>query len=336
MAWSDTTSLEFGGSADGPLSPGEWETYTYSVSGGVTTGSAEATPNTHYSVSGGLGLWAYSRVPTSGDPYVERGVAASPTGVLVGRDARVSARFISPVDLYDRSQDAFDLDISVGLRTKSAGTSYVGARVTSSWTAVGGWVTPATLQAVSDGTVLATATPIALANPMDLWSARLMHELTVELRGSTMTASLDGVVHVSATVGEDGPASPILVARVYKTSGATIQPVAAIGGMTLQSLRDLDRLGSAPDVPGDIHYAEPSLPGSHVVLLTHELLHGERWKRVGGRVYEAVSAHTAEVNGSSSAWSTGDRVIATERVVPGTYIAVTRDLGHARARQTKS
>lgn len=333
----DPITFDFTDESNGPL-PGTWEAYQYAQAAGTTTGSAEPNQDTYYRMLDGLGLWAYTRAPVVGDPHVERGVAASPSGVLVGRDSRLSAIFRSPLELLDGTQDALVFEVIVGARVVGAGATFVGGRARAEW-AAGVWTIPLLIEAVSAAeappVVLATATPPDLPDLTDIWAAYPFHELTVELRAGQLDVRLGGgVVQVSAAVPRDGPAKPVLIARAYRRVGTFITPVPIFQGLQIQSLRDLERLGDAPLLPGDGHYEALSMPTASVVLLTHELLFNpEFWKRVGGRRFQAVQDHEAEVQGTRSRWLAGDMVRATEKVTRQEFIPIVPDLSYARDRR---
>lgn len=332
----DPVTYDFTDEPDGPL-PGTWEPYQYSQAAGVITGSSEPNPNMYYRVLDGLGLWAYSRSPVVGDPYVERGVAASPAGILVGRDSRLAAIFRSPLDLLDGAQDALVFEVIVGARVVGAGATFVGGRARAEW-AAGVWTTPLAVEAVSASeappAVIATAVPPDLPDLTDIWAASPFHELIVELRGEQLDVSLDGVVRVSVVVPQDGPAKPVLIARTYQRLGTLITPIPIFQGFQLQSLRDIERLGGGPQLLGDAHYDGPTLPTSGVVLLTYELLFDKAfWKRIGGRSFQVVQDHEAEVQGTRSVWLTGDVARAVSKVTQQTFIPVVPDLAHARSRR---
>ena len=135
---------------DGPL-PGCWETYVLDtgVAGDVTV-SAEGSPDVYYRVLSGLGLWAYTRAPVIsgvGVPFQERGVAAGPAGVLVGRNARMAVVLASPMTLLGDKDEELFYEVSLGLRFTTAPYGFVGGRARAKWEA-GVWTTPMALEAV--------------------------------------------------------------------------------------------------------------------------------------------------------------------------------------------
>lgn len=330
------TGFDLTDDPDGPL-PGHWEFYALTDDGlGSIDGEAEPNPSVYYRVSNGLGLWAYQRAPLTGTPFVERGVAASPSGVLEGRDARLSAVFRSPLLLRERSVDSFKLEIALGARLVDAGTTFVGGRVRAEWDAANGWtLLPLALDVVrGDGgplSVIATAPLPDLPDLTDIWANSPDHELEIELRGDALTARL-GVVEVTGAVPATGPAKALVLARIFNQTGALIEAPPAFKGFAFSSLRDLDNLGPAPQIPGDRKvYEHPLTPTQRI--LGAELQDGTRWKRIGARQFEAKTDLVSRVGQTAAVFNAGDVIRVTEKFVGQFLIGYVPDLATIRGRK---
>lgn len=330
----DPTSFDFTDEPDGPI-PGSWEFYQLTTTAGAVAGGAEPSPSTYYKVKNGLGLWAYTRSPVSGDPFLEQGVAASPSSTLEGRNSRVAAFFVNPVPLLGPGADEFVFEVIVGVRLEDEGTRFVGGRARAHWTSGGGWAPALAVEAVqalsAAPTVLSSATLPETVKDTDLWTNSSQHEVEVEIREGSLTVTFDGHVQTSAVVPADGPGKALLLARVYNRFGTSIVPQPALIGMQLQSLRDAVRLGPAPQLPGDVGYEAPQLPIRE--LPASVLLDGALWKRVGARVFEAKTDQEHDVGGNSYVFDEGDLVRATERVQGQFLIPVVPALDRIRGRR---
>lgn len=331
----EPTSFVFTDEPDGPL-PGSWEFYQLTDDGlGGITGAAEPDPNAYYRVSSGLGLWAYRRTPLSGTPALEQGVAASPSGTLEGRDARASAIFRSPLVLKARSVDLFRFEVVVGLRLQDAGTTFIGGRVRAEWDAGTGWTVPIAVEAVTAAegpiSVIASAPLPDLPDLTDLWAVIENHELEVEVRGSSLTVRM-GTLNVTVTVPDDGPAKALLLSRIFNRVGTTVTPAPAFLGFAVQSLRDLERLGPAPQIEGDGSvYEHHQLPKQSI--LGADLADNSKFKRLGARQFQSKQDQTTSVGNTEYRWNQGDIIRTTERFVGQYLVGIVPDLAAIRGRR---
>jgi hypothetical protein len=330
-------TFDFSDEPDGPL-PGLWETYVLDTDAVDDVAvAAEAAPGSYYSVQGGLGFWQYSKVPVApppATPFAERGVAASPSGTLEGRNARAAVIAASPVGLLDESQDEFFYEITLGLRFNSGTYSWVGGRMRARW-AAGVWVEPLAVEAVQAvgqaATVLAAATIEPLPDPVDFWRVHSQVELEVVVREDEVLVNVGGIWQALATFSASGPAQVVLDVRVYHLTAGVITPLPAIAALQLQSLRDLEKLGPPPQLPGD-HDLEGIgvLPTLRAPL--GELLEQGYLKRVGARRFEALLDFQAEVDEQRWFIRAGELLHAREPWVGQQFVPVTRDLKHERDR----
>lgn len=326
---------------DGPL-PGLWESYILDTdAAGDVAVSPEPTQDLFYRVRDGLGLWAYTRAPTLpgvGVPFQERGVAAGPSGVLVGRNASLAAIVVAPPTLLGDTDDEFFYEVTLGLRFTTAPYAFVGARVRSRWLS-GSWVEPLALEAVQasgqDPVVLQASIPDPEPNLMDYWRASPLAELTLTVRGSEMVIGMNGIWQTSASVPADGPAKPVVVIRVYGRRAALLSARPVLAALQVRSLRDLERLGPPPQLPGDSTMEAPTLP--MIQLPLQDLLDVGLLRRIGARRFQATQEFLADVGGLSTG---GNRVLvrdgevlhARERFEGQALVPVTRDLAFQRNR----
>jgi hypothetical protein len=329
------TTFDFTDEPSGPF-PGPWEFYRlqHPASGNVNF-QVEPQPTLYYKIVDGVGFWVYTRNPLGGVIFNERGVAASPSGILVGRNARVAVILRSPAVLLGDKTDSFFYEVTLGLRFDADQSAFVGGRARAQW-AGGVWTEPLALEAVQatnkqDPVVLASATIEPEPDPVDHWRANDRMELEVVVRDTTMDVALNGVWRTSATIPADGPAKPILIIRVYNRFGALIAPVATLLAFQLQSLRDFSKLGPPPQLPGDV-----ALEGIGILPTLRaplpELLELGLLKRVGSRRFEALDDIEAVVGSQSWMVRKGEVLHAREPFVGQALVPVTRDLAHERGR----
>ena len=106
--------------------------------------------------------------------------------------------------------------------------------------------------------------------------------------------------------------------------------------LQIQSLRDLERLGPGPQLPGDVLMETPTLPTIQLPL--QDLLDNSFLKRIGSRRFQATQEFLADVGGLAS--TGGNRVLvregevlhAREPFVGQALVPVTRDLAFQRER----
>lgn len=331
-------AFDFSDEPDGPL-PGRWQFYALTHDGaGNIDGSVEPNPTSYFKVQDGLGFWRYVRQPASGSPYTERGVAASPLGILVGRNAEVAVAFVPPPDLLDGAADEFLLEVTAGLRSADDGATFVGARARAAWS--GSWTTPIAFEVVSgamaDPVVLASATfdfPAAL----DPWEAGDLAEVRTQVRGSDLTAVLSGAqarLEVSNVFVSESSV-PLVMVRVYNRRGLTFEPVPIVAGIQLRSLRDFERLGDPPILEGHEQLWAPE----HQTLLrlpVRELESQGLLKQKGGRVFEVIQEFEIDEAGVKSRWPAGTRLIVTEPVQNQTLMPIRPDLARIRSAKQKA
>jgi len=286
---AEPTTFDFTDAASGPL-PGSWERYALTHdAGGAIAWEVEPNPNTYFRVgNGGAAGWVYARspaVPDPGDAFSERGFAAGPSNVVEGRNVRASIVLKNPLEMApDADADEFVYRAGIALRLDTATASWVGAEMRAVRT--GGTFTEEMVlelqqAAGSDPAVLATAPLPAGVRPLDVWGNQPHAELTVELVGGTLTATLNGVVTVTAQVLANGPSQVAFMVAVYERRGAFIAPTYPVLGTQITSLRDLDRLGSPPQIPGDMSLEAPGFPMINLPL--RGLLADGKIRQVNGR-----------------------------------------------------
>jgi len=330
------TSFDFSDEPNGAL-PGLWETYILDTdAAGNVAVSAEPDPPSWYKILGGLGLWNYSRSPAIPPPasaFQERGVAASPSGVLVGRNAQVRAILLSPVGLPNPKATEFFYEVVLGLRFNTTDYSYVGGRARARWVS-GVWVEPITVEAVQASgqapAVLATAPSPDLPDDVDAWRASPNIELSVTVRYDRVDVSVNGVWQTFATVPADGPPKIVLEMRVYNRLGAFITPVPVLAALSLQSFRDLERLGPPPQLPGDLEMEAATLPMLRLPI--QGLLDVSFLKQIGARRFQATRDFEAEDRELRILVREGEVMHAREPFVGQALVPVTRDLAFQRNR----
>jgi len=327
-------SFDFTDEPDGVL-VGPWEFYAHTTDGGVVTSVIESDPFSYFRVVGGLGWWRYDRDPAVGVPFKERGWAASPSQVVVGRNYRLLLIFVAPPDLVDLGQDELEVEAILAARANDDLTGYVAARARARW-AGGIWTEPLTLEVASaDGappTTLTTAVLDPARDPVDTWRAgpNGWAGLTLEVRGDDVAARLNGVLQATATFGGDSSKVGVLF-RARRRKGAAWESVPAIVGFEAQTLRDLDRLGPAPTLLGSEHMEAPQVPTYHLPLA--EWLDLGFLKRVGGRQFRTIQDVDAELPGSAKLGiRTGDVLRAVEPFVGQAFTQAVVDLAAARGR----
>lgn len=331
------TSWDFTDEPNGPL-PGLWETYSLEHDGlGGMTWAPEPAPGTYFRVLDGKALWQYERTPALpgvGVPYSERGYVAGPSGVLEGRNARVSLIARQPIALLDGTADEFEWIVGIALRLDPSRGRFVGARMRAHWQA-GSWVTPLILESIyADGgevMVGSSVTPTAEPDLLDVWRTQPTTELVVELRGADMVATLGGIIALVAQVPADNfdPQAAIF-SSVYNRAGTTIAPLPSIVGVSFQSLRDLERLGPPPQIPGALHLEAPDFP--MMKLPIRALLDAGIVQQLRGRQFKFLTATTVEVQHQTFFFEAGEVVRIHEKLASQDFIPSTRDLNFERTR----
>lgn len=335
LVGGDPTSFVFTDEPSGPL-PGHWEFFNVQTAGGVPSTEPEPTPEDFFSIQDGFALWRYTRNPLVGDPFDERGYLASPANVVSGRNVRASVIARTPVDFLDISQDSLVYEVAVVVRGNDDLTDYIGARMSAARSA-GVWTTPIALEVIravpgAAPAVLEAATFDPDPDPADLWGAAPggLIELEVEVRDGLITASLGGVVQVSATAPDGGSKVGVFV-KAYQEAGGfrTVAPVLA--GVSALTLRDLAKLGPPPQVEGGRHIEAPQIERIYEMPLTEWLEAG--WlKRVGARQFEALIDFDAEVLDSRFGIRVGDLIRCAEPYVGQALTKAVIDLHAERGR----
>lgn len=337
MVGGDPTSFVFSDEPDGPL-PGHWEFFVVQTNAGVISTEPEPTPGAYFSVQGGFGWWRYVRAPLIGDLFDQRGYLASPANVVTGRNARVSVVARHPRGILDVSQDSLSYEVAAVVRGNNDLTSYVGARMRAEW-AAGVWTTPIALeviQATPGGgppVVLAAAAIELEPDPSDIWAAGPdgLAELVAEVRDGTITATLNGVLQVSATAPDLAGSKVGVFAKALHTSGTlrTVPPILA--GVAAQTLRDLSKLGPPPQVEGGRHIEAPQIERIYPMPLAEWL--DLKWvKRTGARQFEVLADFDAEVLETRFGLRTGDVIRCAEPYVGQSLTKAVLDLHASRGR----
>jgi hypothetical protein len=331
------TSFDFTDEPDGRL-PGLWEAYALERDGlGGVVWSAEPSPETFFRVVDGLALWQFTRSPALPPPataYTERGYAAGPSAVAEGRNARASVIARQPESLLDADYaDEFVYSVGLALRLDPSQPRWVGARMRARWSA-GVWVEPFVLEVVAaDGgepVVLASLVPDA---PLDIWRTQPNAEIAVELRGTEIIATVDGVVELTAQVPDDNYDSQVAVlAQVFNRSGPSIVPLPALVGVMVQSLRDDARPGPSPQIPGALHLEAPDFP--MMSLPIRDLLDAKLLKQLRGRQFQFTQDTEVEVQHQKFAFKAGEVVRIREKLTTQEFTPTTRDLHFERSRRT--
>jgi hypothetical protein len=266
---------------------------------------------------------------------VEQGFAASPVGILDGRNAEVVLALAPPTDLLDTEADAFAFEVTVGLRCADDASSFVGGRVRAAW-AAGVWTTPVAVEVVQATgaavVVLASYTfdPEALGSDLaNIWRNAPLHMLTVTLRGDKLTVSLDGAWTVSILgVPLNESPKPFLFAKVGNTYGVGFVAAAFLASVGLRTLRDLERLGPPPQLPGDADLEAAPVPMLQLPL--DELVAAGFLKRTGGRSWEFITEVTTDVLGNKYRWLPGNVIRALEPHKGAPLVPVIVDLATLR------
>lgn len=329
----DPVTFDFSDEPDGPL-PGRWEFYILTTTAGLVAVTPEPDPDMYFRVVGGLGLWDYLRQPAAGDPFQEQGAAASPTGILVGRNARATAILRAPTELLDTKADSFFYEVALGLRFESDHYSFVGGRARAQW--VGGvWTEPLALEAVQATgqapAVLSSATIEPDPDPVDTWRVTNQMELEVILRGTALEVSLSGVVLTTATVPADGTAKVVVLIRAYNKTGTLVSAAPTLVALQLQSLRDLERLGPIPQLLGAVDHEAPQLETTKYLPVAEWLELGFI-KRRGSRQFVTVEDFDAEILEVKLGLRVGDVIRAVEPYRGQQLTASVLDLAAARGR----
>jgi hypothetical protein len=320
-------TFDFTTDPDSPL-PGLWQFFVLSDDGaGNKTTTAEIVGGEYFRVTDGLGWWRYTRVPAipgGGDPFDEHGLVASPMGIALGRNLEIAIAFLHPPDLLDGQADEFEFEATLGFRSSTDATKFYGAHVRASWTNSGGWSPGIAFELVQASgqapVVLLAATFPAVNTPTDSWYGGATSELRVIFRGTTMTGIFNGVTQLVATIPDIDSGPPIVMVECWNRYGALINSLPCVTGVTLQTLRDLVRLGETTPIVGDSDLSEPILPV--VALPIADLSNKGIVKRTGARTWQFTQDTTVYVPNHG----TGNTYLAGTTVrMQGEPLAVYRD-----------
>jgi hypothetical protein len=329
-------TIDFSDQIDGAL-PGIWERFALVDDGaGNKTTEIESAPDTYFRVVGGRAGWFYKRspaMPAVATAFVERGVVASPQGIIVGRNAEVAVVFDTPTQhLAGGGNQEFRFEVMVGLRADDTCTAFVGGRLRAEWSG-GSWTVPLVVEAVSvDGAapvVLGSAVLPTYNASMDAWATRPTHELRVTVGGELLTVALDGVISTQVAIADMGSMKPVIYVRAFNRTGAIIAPFPAIVALQFRTLRDYVRLGAPPARAGDIDLEAPLLPKMHLPL--GDFLSRRYIKQTGGRTFVVLMDFEAEVPGGKHAFLVGDILRATEPYEGQLLTSAVFDLAAMRA-----
>jgi hypothetical protein len=309
-------TFDFTDEPDGAF-PGTWERFVITTVAAVLSGSAEAAnlADYYFMCAGGRGWWRYTRLPAAGTPYEEHGYAASPTGVLVGRNADVAVVVDSPAVVLDPTFDSLTYEVTIGLRASDDVTGFIGGRMRATWSA-GVWSLPALECVRSAGgaapTVVASYDFTNCYNrPEDLWNAARLTELRVIVRDDVLTVHLNGGLQLSAPLQPLTDSSKVvLFVRVFNKKGVTVVTKPVVASFMLRSLRNLAKLGGDAPVAGDAELVTPQLPQLHLPLA--DLQAKKLVRRTNGREFVFVEEVETNVLGIKRLWNAGAVVVATE------------------------
>ena len=337
--------FDFSDDPDGPL-PGGWEHYQISDDGsGVKVFATEPDPDTFYRVVDGFAQWKYLREtanPAPAQAFVEQGVAASPRGILQGRNAEIAVAFRSATELLDPFADEFKLEVLVGLRANDDFSSYIAARVRAEWFSSLGWSTPLAFEVVRVAggvtTVIASST-FDLPDPLDLWRAAPLSEVRLKLFGSQITATLSGggQATLESSAADKVFGRPLILVRCYNRHDTVFSPPPMIAGVQLQTLRDLERLGTPPTVIHNADLETPQVPVMRLPLL--QLCEEGLLKRTGPRTfvvtpYDGDDGIEVDVQGVKYVFDADNVLRATEPVFRQALVQAVVDLASIRNRRT--
>ncbi len=335
----EPTTFVFTDEPDGRL-PGLWGFFALEHDGaGGVVWSEEPTPNAFFRVAGGFGLWDYTRAPSlpgPTDPFSERGYVATPLNVLEGRNARASVILRQPEVLLDDSADEFVWRAAIALRLDSQGPAWVGARMRAEW-AAGVWTSELVLEIiVEDGTgetVVATASLPEFPDLVDVWRTQDQAELEVELRDTTLKATVSGVISVEAQVPGVNRAQVALLFEVFNRFGATLVAPPSVIAAQFQSLRDFSALGPPPQLPGALHLEAPEF-AEMFPLPVLDLFAKKLIKRLRGRQIQFLQDTSVEIPGSGTfVFNQGEVVRLREKLSSQEFVPSTRDLHYERTRK---
>jgi len=336
------TSFNFSDEQDGPL-PGLWGFFALDVDGGgLVSAETETSVNAYYRIINSLALWDYTRSPTvGGPPYAERGVLASPSGILASHNARSFILVKAPTELLDTTQDELFWEVTLALRFDPTNYSYIAARARARWEA-GVWTTPLALEAIS---VVGTNAPTVLAElvgvddiappkPAEVWTTQEFAELSIEVRDTTMVVGLNGIYELSVQVPATARIGVGIELRVYNRKGALLTALPSLQALSVQSLRDLSRLGPPPQIDGGPRLDAPVFPILRVPVQDMMNQSPPLLRQISGRQFEALVSFVAEVPGFSRfRVDEGEVLRATEKYVGQTFVPMIRDLAAQRARK---
>ena len=99
----------------------------------------------------------------------------------------------------------------------------------------------------------------------------------------------------------------------------------------MRSLRDLERLGPSPAIPGSVHL---EVGGYEDIRLPVRQLKAEsRIKQIGGRRFQFIEETTVEGPFKSHRFNAGEVVRIMERLTTQEYVRCIRDLQYERGKK---
>lgn len=153
----------------------------------------------------------------------------------------------------------------------------------------------------------------------------------MELRGSDLVATLNGIIEVSAQVPDDNDDSQVAVlSRVFNRSGVAMKVPPALVGVMVQSLRDPARRGPPPQIAGSALLEAPDFP--MLKLPIRGLLDAKIIKQLRGRQFQFNEDAQVTVQHQTFSFKQGEVVRIHEKLGTQEFIPSTRDLHFERTR----
>ena len=252
---------------------------------GIFSVLSEAAPNAYFFIqklpSQSVGTAMFNYTPdVSGGQTDYHGLICSP-GVLDGRNADQSVLFQDPLQHFEDTDDSFVVEIILGFRSKGNIEEWIGGRLSSSWSSVGGWA-PTTL-----ATVLMTPNGFVLFDSKAINSPYLdLNEFLVRVKDEKIIVKYNGVDTLESGVAFQGSSQAVMRVKAYKELGGTITPVALLESYTGVSLRSGNFLPTVEEVHQ--HFQIPMCEAHFYQVPVLELLTEKKLKQTAPHQWEFV------------------------------------------------